>query len=79
LIFLVGTPGDDRERVIRQRPLQRFGSSHGARIQTPYSSALVRITGIALESTASPERPIYLLFGGESWEGRAARCPALCR
>jgi hypothetical protein len=23
LIFLVGTPGDDLERVIRQRPLQR--------------------------------------------------------
>jgi hypothetical protein len=48
LIFLVGTPGDDLERVIRQRLCSARASSHGARIQTSRSSSVVSITGMAL-------------------------------
>jgi len=41
-------PGDDLKRIIRQRSLQRLRLIQGARIQTSYSSSVVRITGIAL-------------------------------
>jgi hypothetical protein len=41
------TAGDDLERVIRQRSLER-PRSQGARIQTSRSSSVVRITGMAL-------------------------------
>jgi hypothetical protein len=47
LVFLIRPAPNDLERIVRQRPLQCFASSHGARIQTSRSSSVVRITGIA--------------------------------
>jgi hypothetical protein len=46
-IFLVCPARDNPQCIIRQRSLQCLGSSHGARIQTSYSSSVVRITGMA--------------------------------
>jgi hypothetical protein len=47
LVFLLCASHDDPERIVRQRSLQHFASSHGARIQTSRSSSVVKITGIA--------------------------------
>jgi hypothetical protein len=47
-VFLFGVPRHDFQRLVWQRALHAFASSHGARIQTSRSSSVIRITGIAL-------------------------------